>query len=618
MSSHSTHAPYYGLPPLQDGTPNLSTEGLERTVSDLRMQLLSVSALLNSRRPINGLPPEILLIIFQNVRDLSPASEHDLRPSAPRWYCILGVCRYWRTLALNTPVLWTTLSVGPSVLPSTFNFLLDNSRQLPICVELLGSTLNTANLNQLAGNMARLKQLSLRKLSYKWSHLRVLSKFIEARTFPSLESFCVSFDTHDREESLTLSISPMRYPGLQTLALDGVDFAGSLTPIPTLVTLSLCNLFSSSITKDHLMEFLRGCSRLEELSLSCFRPRDAGLASDRPLQDLPALPPVHFPPSFRVLIIEDIDTFVGRLLTAFHLPPTADVNLGKVVNADDIDEFRAVGVLWRSPMHSCLPPDTSGLPLLKRADRLRIDTMSDHSELVAMAGQRMFSLVMANPDLTGRLDGYQLNPDPTATLITCFCDSPLTELRLLNVGHRRVSTGTWARALRPFVNLHTLIVLVSWASIPNGCSRRLLRALGAALDDGTMLCPQLSVLAVSCPEPLHDEASLLQLVCCLQLRRSRELSLTRLCLAMGGECISEEDLNAGRKREDFPPLDERKTFYRDGLVGLVGELQFWDNEWNDEDATKKVRDYVSSVCASLVLNCFQGLYRAPNLLTFKY
>ena len=596
MSTWSKHAPYFGLPPLQDGTHTLSVESLETTISDLnhqidhlRTRLLSASALLNYQRPINRLPPEVLLTIFQKVQDLCTESGYHSR-SDPRWYRVLGVCRYWHALASTAPLLWTSLSVGYNILPSTFKFFLDCSRQLPISVELSEPKLIAGNLNQLASSTDRLKALSLRRLSYETPKTRALANFLCAPPkFPALETLHVRFRTLRRSSSgdtraaFTTSFSAERFPRLHNLTLESIDLANSLMPLPLLISISLSDVPSASVKMLGFIEFLRSCVQLERLTLSCFRPREHGLAVDTLLQHLPPLPTVHFPSSFQTLILEDIDTFAARLLSAFSIPPSADVNIGKVVDPDDVDETRAEADLTRSPMHTCLPPETSGLPVLKLVDRLRIHTMNHCAELIAMAGQRIFSIVALNPIRPG------FAPDPIPTLVVTFRDCPLTELRLIGLGYRSITATGWMVALQFFTRLHTLVALVSWESLPNRCLHNLLQALGSALGDGTMVAPQLSVLVVSCPEPLRDEDSLKDITHCLRAREERGLpALATLCLALGGTCISRADETAGRTRDDFPPREERKAFYRAALGGLVGELQFWDDDFGDEELTKKV------------------------------
>ncbi|EPS93156.1 hypothetical protein FOMPIDRAFT_1099281, partial [Fomitopsis schrenkii] len=59
--------------------------------------------------PIDNIPPELLVYIFLLIRDAS-------RNLA--WLKLTHVSRYWRDIAMGTPLLWTSIPVekGPSFL----------------------------------------------------------------------------------------------------------------------------------------------------------------------------------------------------------------------------------------------------------------------------------------------------------------------------------------------------------------------------------------------------------------------------------------------------------------------------------------------------------------------
>ena len=139
----SHRAPYFGLPPLQDGSAHLPAKELANSIADMNRQIVllqarvrSTSALLNYQRPINRLPPEILLDLFRRLRD-EDRSYNQHRDggrlySRPPWHRILGVCRYWCSLASSAPLLWTSIPVGAKTDLGMLKAFLKRSSQSPI------------------------------------------------------------------------------------------------------------------------------------------------------------------------------------------------------------------------------------------------------------------------------------------------------------------------------------------------------------------------------------------------------------------------------------------------------------------------------------------------------
>jgi hypothetical protein len=58
---------------------------------------------------VNKLPPELLCQIFHLSQVKLPASNADVINS---WANFSHVCTVWRSIALNTPKLWSTLSLA--------------------------------------------------------------------------------------------------------------------------------------------------------------------------------------------------------------------------------------------------------------------------------------------------------------------------------------------------------------------------------------------------------------------------------------------------------------------------------------------------------------------------
>ena len=90
----------------------------------LRTETLRIANLLNESTPTYRLPPELLTKIF----DLS--ADHG---SAKQIIPLTHVCRYWRTLLLSYPMMWSTLYMKPGD-PNLISEWLARSHKVPLTV----------------------------------------------------------------------------------------------------------------------------------------------------------------------------------------------------------------------------------------------------------------------------------------------------------------------------------------------------------------------------------------------------------------------------------------------------------------------------------------------------
>ncbi|KAH9928450.1 uncharacterized protein BXZ73DRAFT_22626, partial [Epithele typhae] len=86
--------------------------------------------------PIHTIPAEILAVIFQDTAIWPPRIEEDYLIGYPRMVNRLqlcAVCRRWRTVALSTASLWSTIdwSCQNSAVKELF---LHRSQSAPLCI----------------------------------------------------------------------------------------------------------------------------------------------------------------------------------------------------------------------------------------------------------------------------------------------------------------------------------------------------------------------------------------------------------------------------------------------------------------------------------------------------
>ena len=93
----------------------------------LRTATERVANLLNEGTQTHRLPPEILATIFDLAVD--HGSEEHTKQIIP----LTHVCRYWRTLLLSYPKMWSTLCMKPGN-PSMISEWLERSQQVPLTI----------------------------------------------------------------------------------------------------------------------------------------------------------------------------------------------------------------------------------------------------------------------------------------------------------------------------------------------------------------------------------------------------------------------------------------------------------------------------------------------------
>lgn len=98
--------------------------------------LIRLCRQLNALTPVGKLPPELLNRVFmfcvyppenRTVHNLLTTT-HRLTPTASL-LCITGVCSQWRSVALNTPVLWTHIDVQN---PTQLEAFISRSQSMPL------------------------------------------------------------------------------------------------------------------------------------------------------------------------------------------------------------------------------------------------------------------------------------------------------------------------------------------------------------------------------------------------------------------------------------------------------------------------------------------------------
>ncbi|KAI0696427.1 hypothetical protein BC835DRAFT_1236611, partial [Cytidiella melzeri] len=86
------------------------------TMQELKNVLRRLDSVRNELVPINRLPAELLVAIFECLTDMHhrPAEALPLERIGSSWPVIQSVCRLWRHLVVHSPTLWTQIFVSYS------------------------------------------------------------------------------------------------------------------------------------------------------------------------------------------------------------------------------------------------------------------------------------------------------------------------------------------------------------------------------------------------------------------------------------------------------------------------------------------------------------------------
>ncbi len=84
------------------------------------------------RRAIDKIPPEILLLVFEEYcHSMAP-----LEPSTSNECRITYICRFWRMLSINLSTLWARLNVSVKTPISVLSIYLQRSNSLTLDIEV--------------------------------------------------------------------------------------------------------------------------------------------------------------------------------------------------------------------------------------------------------------------------------------------------------------------------------------------------------------------------------------------------------------------------------------------------------------------------------------------------
>ncbi|KAM5543650.1 hypothetical protein V8D89_002901 [Ganoderma adspersum] len=272
-----------------------------------------IGGLMNAAAPIHRMPPELLAKIFiLSPRAITHASkEHKLahwpfRDEADMadLHKLTKVCRYWRELAIATPMLWTTVGTVSTRDDHRNSVLFHCSKYLPDSPSL-GLTVH---LDLQQSSTAKMVEFMLTHAP----NVRELHVW-DIASIPDVPSFWRSFDASNLEHCTFWSDDTLQFrnpqpqtnpelpffnggASLRSLCLADFSFHGfPPNAFPALTLLLVSASAESRVTMADLFKFLVGCPRLEELYIYGIQ-RGASLpaSTSPPPISLPNLQYLHY------------------------------------------------------------------------------------------------------------------------------------------------------------------------------------------------------------------------------------------------------------------------------------------------------------------------------------
>lgn len=216
----------------------------------------------NALIPIAQLPSELLSAIFQFVQaPILPAYYSSL--SWRDWMTVSYVCAHWRRIALESPSLWSHISIDNVGDHNWVGLFLGRSRMAPLTLSATITPESQDIVRATLTNMGRMRRLSLSsKFGMSESSFELLD-ILETRPAPLLETFEMNY-TPTISGRLLARLFAGHSPSLRNLTFFCCDFSWDLAPLKSLVHLEIRHRCPSLF---QLASILRNTPNVEYLTV---------------------------------------------------------------------------------------------------------------------------------------------------------------------------------------------------------------------------------------------------------------------------------------------------------------------------------------------------------------
>ena len=237
------------------------------------------------RVPIDVLPYNVLLEIFEFYLDKDDPNEFGYGHNYDGWQTLAHVCRTWRRIMFDSPRR-LDLKLYCTRQRSVNSKMLDIWPALPIVIAArdIQSKEDLTNIIAALRHHNRVCKIYYSNIQFRGCLLKEIITVAMDEPFPALTSLELYSDQQQNVPVLPDSFLGRYAPCLRSLHLDGIPYPSIGTLLSTttnLVRLSLCNIpHSGYIAPETIIPCLSTLARLESLVLQFQHPRShADLAS---------------------------------------------------------------------------------------------------------------------------------------------------------------------------------------------------------------------------------------------------------------------------------------------------------------------------------------------------
>ncbi|KAH6904631.1 hypothetical protein BKA70DRAFT_1295926 [Coprinopsis sp. MPI-PUGE-AT-0042] len=302
---------------------------VDSQINALERQILELKTGRNALAPISILPEDVMGSIFLEVKTTAEGSDENRKA----WIRSSHVCRRWRDMMLDYPLLWSGFAPGDV---SLLEQALARSKEVPLTIKFhSNSAIESALpvLSKALSQTSRLKDLNLQ--GYASTLERVFAPLVTAA--PILQT--LSIHSTDGVASLSPDFLNQDAPSLQELRLR--DYTISLTsPLLRGLTHLMMKVDETtpSMPGDDVLNALNGMPGLVDLDLDLGNVNTDDTASTAQITELPHLSKLTL-------------KRCGRLFPSLRVPTTCKVwvSCAKVADAD-LEQMAVTFVsCWLSP-----------------------------------------------------------------------------------------------------------------------------------------------------------------------------------------------------------------------------------------------------------------------------
>ncbi|KAF5369349.1 hypothetical protein D9758_002769 [Tetrapyrgos nigripes] len=374
------HASAVSIPRLREAIHSLDRK-MASLMSQRRELEYHLEQAVRLQSPVHRLPSELLSSIFitgvLDVGDDNPVMVSTL----------MLVCRYWAEVALDTPILWSKISVSPHDSLEKARRKLSRSKSCPLDITIDIPIEYTNSVTELvihATDMIRpalwrTRSLFLSVPNRAQAHA-ALSRCQEDA--PVLESLTIQIHHSIDDRYSTNPILPIfkgQTPRLRSVSLTSFNFGWDLRLVSSLKVLKLGGYFNGfAPSSSTLISILRQCPELEELALRNMSIDSAPCYGTRISDEFdtpPTSKPVRLPRLTKISFTCSGIAFTRQIMTQITFPNLESLEMGYLENISPILQILYTQALTRLPLRylhieSCLFSEPKFVNLLRRLTSL--------------------------------------------------------------------------------------------------------------------------------------------------------------------------------------------------------------------------------------------------------